>query len=172
MNSVGAPNASPYANPNSAPPARSVIPPFWSGNVGAVTGPPDDARAYNRKLIEEFRAAGRRLGERPLLLLTTTGRHTGAARTTPMMYIPDGDRLLVLASNAGAPRHPDWYLNLVANPAVTVETDGSEYEATAVVTTGEERERLFADISSRYPFFADHQAKIGRRIPVVALVRR
>ena len=83
-------------------------------------------RAYNRKLIEEFRANGRRSGERQLLVLTTTGARTGRPHSTPMMYVPDGDRVIVIASNAGAPKHPDWYRNLVANPEVTVEVDGEE----------------------------------------------
>jgi len=110
---------------------------------------PDDMQAHNRALIEEFRANGRVLGKRPLLLLTTTGARSGTLRTTPMMFIPDGDRRLVVASNAGAPRHPDWFHNLVAHPEVVVEADGEEYPATAVVPEGEERDRLFAPPRSR-----------------------
>jgi deazaflavin-dependent oxidoreductase (nitroreductase family) len=132
---------------------------------------PQDMQAHNRALIEEFRANGRRLGDRPLLLLTTVGRKTGRSRTTPMMYVRVGDRLLVIASNAGAPRHPDWYLNLVADRSVTVEVDGSEYEARAEVPAGAERDQLFASVVEQYPFFADHQAGITRTIPVVSLVR-
>lgn len=132
---------------------------------------PEDMKAYNRKLIEEFRAAGRELGGRQLLLLTTTGAKTGQPHTTPMMYVPDGDGLLVFASNAGAPRHPDWYRNLVAHPEVTVEAVGEEYRARAEVTTGAERDRLFARTAEQFPFFADHQGKITRTIPVVRLVR-
>jgi len=131
---------------------------------------PEDMQAHNRALIEEFRASGGTPG-RPLLLLTTSGRRTGEPRTTPMMYVEDGDRLLVIASNAGATREPDWCRNLRANPAVTVEITGETYPATAVVITGEERDRLFARICEGYPFFRDHQAKAGRTIPVVALER-
>lgn len=131
---------------------------------------PQDMKAHNRKVIEDFRADGG-AGDRPLLLLTTTGRRTGEHRTTPMMYVPDGDRLLVIASNAGAPKHPDWYLNLVADPRVTVEVGAQTYNAVAVVTTGAERERLFAGIQAKYPFFTDHQAGVQRQIPVVALER-
>jgi len=134
---------------------------------------PADMKAHNRKVIEEFRANGGRAPEgRQLLLLTTTGARTGQTRTTPMMFVPDGDRLLVFASNAGAPRHPSWYLNLVAHPEVRVEVAGETYDATAVVTISEERDRLFARTGEKYPFFLDHQAKIARTIPVVALVRR
>ncbi|SHN47450.1 nitroreductase family deazaflavin-dependent oxidoreductase [Cryptosporangium aurantiacum] len=133
---------------------------------------PDDVGAYNRELIRKFRESrGAAMGDRPLLLLTTVGARSGQARTSPMMYIPDGDRLLVVPSNAGAPRHPAWYHNLVANPRVTVEVGSETYEADAVVAEGEERDALFARIAEQYPFFTDHQAKTTRVIPVVALVR-
>jgi deazaflavin-dependent oxidoreductase (nitroreductase family) len=136
-----------------------------------VTELPADMKAHNRKVIEEYRA-NKGAGGRPLLLLTTIGARTGEPRTTPMMYVPDGDRLLVIASNAGAPKHPDWYRNLVANPDVTVEVDAEKYQATAEVPSGAERDRLFAGIVEKYPFFADHQAGVTRTIPVVVLVRR
>jgi len=137
-----------------------------------MTGLPDDIHAHNRQLIDQFRAAGGRLGDRALLLLTTIGRRSGLPRTTPMMFIPDGDRILVVASNAGAPRHPDWYRNLVVNPSVTVERDGATYAATAVPLTGNDRDETFDRIAQRYPFFAEHQSGVSRRIPVVALVPR
>jgi deazaflavin-dependent oxidoreductase (nitroreductase family) len=132
---------------------------------------PADMQAHNRQLIEEFRANGGSLGDRPLLLLTTTGAHSGRPHTVPVMYVPDGDRLLVIASNAGAPNHPDWYRNLAADPRVTVEVAGERYEATAVATAGEERERLWARIVEQYPFFGDHQAQVERTIPVVSMTR-
>jgi deazaflavin-dependent oxidoreductase (nitroreductase family) len=132
---------------------------------------PADIHEHNRKLIEEFRANGRRLGDRPILVLTTTGRRTGQSRPTPMMYVRDGTDF-VIASNAGAPKHPDWYRNLVADPEVTVEVDGEEYRAVARPLTGREYAERWADISGRYPFFAEHQAGVTRRIPVVALDRQ
>src|SRR5215203_4586719 len=129
---------------------------------------------YNRKLIEEFRAkrdeAGDPITDQPLLLLTTTGAKSGNRRTTPLMFVPDDDRLLVIASNAGAPKHPDWYHNLAANPEVTVEVGAEIYESFATVATGEQRERLWSGIVESYPFFADHQTKAAsRQIPVIAL---
>ena len=131
---------------------------------------------YNQRLIEEFRADRSNNGEafkgRPLLLLTTTGARSGQRRTTPMMYVHDGDRLLVIASNAGALKHPAWYYNVVAHPHVTVEVGKETYDATAIVTEGAERQQLWARIVEQYPFFADHQAKITRQIPVVVLERR
>ena len=130
---------------------------------------------YNRQLIEEFRANRSKFegpGARPLLLLTTTGAKSGQHYTTPMMYIPNGDRLLVIASNIGAPKHPDWYHNLVAHPEVTVEVGTETYEATAIVTQGTERQQLWTWIIEQYPFFADHQTKTTRQIPIIALTRR
>jgi len=131
---------------------------------------------YNQRLIEQFRADRSSNGDafkgRPLLLLTTTGARSSQPRTTPMMYVRDGERLLVIASNAGAPKHPDWYYNLVAHPHVTVEVGRETYDATAVVTEGAERQELWNKIVEQYPFFADHQAKVTRQIPVVALERR
>jgi deazaflavin-dependent oxidoreductase (nitroreductase family) len=136
-----------------------------------MTEMPSDQREYNRKLIAEFREQGRRIGGRPLLLLSTTGRSSGKRHTTPMMFVRLDDRLLVIASNAGAPKDPDWYRNLAADAAVTVEVDGEEYPATARPATGEDREALFARIVEQYPFFADHQKGVDRPIPVVELVR-
>jgi len=141
--------------------------------LGGMT---DDLRDFNSHLIEEFRANDGRLSGRfensPILLLTTTGARTGLGHTTPMMYRLDGDRLLVFASNAGAVKPPDWFFNLSANPKVTVEIGEETFEALAVVTEGEERDRLFAETVASYPFFADHQREAGRDIPVVAIERR
>src|SRR5262245_6110561 len=101
-----------------------------------MTQVPADLKAANQKLIAEFRAAGRRIEGRPLLLLTTKGRRSGEPYTTPMMYVRLDGRLLVIASAAGAPKHPDWYRNLEADPAVFVEVDGEEYAATARPAAG------------------------------------
>src|SRR5437667_8878313 len=135
-----------------------------------------DQDTYNRQLIEEFRAdrdkGGGAMKGRPLLLLTTTGAKSGQLRTKPMMFIPDGDRLLVIASNVGAPAHPDWYRNLVAHPDVTVEVGAETFDATAVVTQGAERDRLWTRVVELYPFFTGHQAKTTRQIPVIELSRR
>src|SRR4051794_15678834 len=131
---------------------------------------PSDMLAYNRTLIEQFRAdGGASMGDRRLLLLTTTGRRTGRPRTSPMMYVPDGDRLLVIASNAGAPAHPWWFANLLAEPDVTVEVPGRTYAACATPLTGDDYDRQWARIKEQYPFFAEHEVKAGRQIPVVAL---
>ena len=134
-----------------------------------------DQIEYNRRLIAEFRAArGQSAGPfagRALLLLTTTGARSGQPHTTPLMYIPLDDRLLVIASNIGAPAHPAWYHNLVAHSDVTVEVGAETFPATAVVPIGPERQRLWDHVVALHPFFADHQAKTPRVIPVIALER-
>ncbi len=135
-----------------------------------------DPQAYNQQLIEDFRTA-RDLGDvplngRPIVLLTTRGRKSLQPRTTPVMYVSDGDRLLIIASNAGAPQHPDWYHNLVAHSDVVVEVGQETYEATAVMTEGLERQKLWEKIVAQHPFFGEYQAKVERQIPVFALERR
>jgi deazaflavin-dependent oxidoreductase (nitroreductase family) len=132
-----------------------------------------DVKEINRQVIEQFRAGGPIEGMHRdrLLLLTTTGARTGQSRTTPMMFHPDGDRLLVIASNIGAPKHPDWYLNLVANPQVTVEVGNESYQAQARPAEGAERNRLWSLLKQNYPFFAEHEQKTDRVIPVVILTR-
>ena len=138
-------------------------------NVAAM----DNIQEINRRVIEQFRAGGEVEGmhREGLLLLTTTGARTGGPHTTPMMFHPNGDRVIVMASNAGARKPPDWYANLVANPSVTVERGDESYQATATVLRGEERERLWAEITKAYPFFLDHEQKAEREIPLVALTR-
>jgi F420H(2)-dependent quinone reductase len=105
----------------------------------------------------------------PLLLLTTTGRRSGAPRATVVGYIEDGPNLVVVASKGGLPEHPAWYLNLVANPEVTVERNGAKRTMRARVAANGERSRLWETVSSRYPQFNDYQAGVSREIPVVVL---
>ncbi|MEU8380839.1 nitroreductase/quinone reductase family protein [Streptosporangium sp. NPDC048865] len=129
---------------------------------------------FNQQVIEEFRANGGRVGGPfeggRLLLLTTVGARSGARHTTPLGYLPDGgERVLVIASAAGAPKHPAWFHNLVANPLVTVEDGVFTYEARAVVLEGAERDRLFARAVEADPGWAAYQAKTTRVLPVVAL---
>ena len=132
-----------------------------------------DIKEINRKVIDQFRGGGPIDGmhRERLVLLTTTGRRTGESRTTPMMFHPEEDRVLVVASNVGAPKHPDWYLNLVANPRVVVEIGDETYPAQATPLTGRERDRVWTMLKEAYPFFAEHDAGTEREIPVVALTR-
>lgn len=130
---------------------------------------------FNQNIIDEFRAHHGRMsgyfeGAR-LILLTTTGARTGTPHTTPVGYLADGgERILVIASAGGSPRHPDWYRNLLAHPEATVESGVFTYRARAEVLTGEERDRAFARAVEAEPGWQAYQEKAGDRvIPVVAL---
>jgi deazaflavin-dependent oxidoreductase (nitroreductase family) len=134
-----------------------------------------DQNEFNLKIIEEFRANG---GEtfgpfkgRPLLLLTTTGARTTESRTTPLVYSKDGDRIVVIASMGGAPKHPAWFRNLTAHPEVTVELGTEKFKARASVADGPERDRLYEQQATEMPAFNEYQQKTTRRIPVVVLNR-
>ena len=131
---------------------------------------------WNSQLIKEFRANGGKVGGEfegaPLLLLTSIGARSGQRRTTPLMYLPDSNRLVVFASKAGAPTNPDWYHNLVAHPEATVEVGTETFDVMAVVTTGEERDQFYARHAKLYPGFAEYEKKTTRKIPVIALQRR
>ena len=132
-----------------------------------------DIQEINRNVIAKFRAGGPIEGMQRdrLVLLTTTGRRSGRRHTTPMMFHRDGDRVLVIASNVGAPKHPQWYLNLLANPRVTVEIGDEAYPALATPTAGADRDRAWTMLKQTYPFFVDHEKATERTIPVVALTR-
>ena len=132
--------------------------------------------SYNDAIISEFRANGGKVGGswegRDLLLLTTAGRKTGRRSTTPVAFVRDGDRLLVFGSHGGAPDHPDWFKNLVADPRVTVEVGQEGYQATATPLEGQERDRRFAEQVQRSPQFGEYARRAAPRvIPVVALER-
>jgi deazaflavin-dependent oxidoreductase (nitroreductase family) len=129
-----------------------------------------------RALIADFRAHGGKVTNgpfagRPVLLLTTTGAKSGQPRLAPLVYSRAGDHYVVVASKGGAPTHPAWYHNLLANPVVTVEVGGETFEARARVTEGAERDRLFAERAAASPNFAEYQNKTTRVIPVVVLER-
>ena len=132
-----------------------------------------DREDWNSNIIQEFRTNEGKVGGpfegAPLLLLHTTGARSGEERINPMMYLADGDRLVVFASKGGAPTNPDWYHNLVANPEVEIEVGTERRTMRAVVAEGEERDRLYAEQSRRYPQFAKYQEGTDRTIPVVIL---
>jgi deazaflavin-dependent oxidoreductase (nitroreductase family) len=134
-----------------------------------------DPNDFNTGIIEEFRANAGKVGGpfegAPLLLLTTTGAKTGQARTSPVMYLPDGERMVVFASKAGAPTNPDWYHNLVAHGTASVEVGTDRFSVRAVVATGEERDQLYRRQAELYPGFAEYQQKTTRQIPVITLER-
>ena len=103
------------------------------------------------------------------LLLTTRRRKSGKLRRTALIYGRDGDRYLVVASKGGAPQHPGWYRNLLANPEVEVQAGTAKMKARARTATGEERARLWQKALEFWPPYADYQKKTEREIPVVVL---
>ena len=105
----------------------------------------------------------------PVLLLTTTGRRSGKARTTPLTFFREAADLVVVASNGGADRPPDWSLNLLQNPRAVVEIGTGKLTVTARTASAEERERLWVGITATYSGYAGYQKKTTRQIPVVIL---
>ncbi len=126
----------------------------------------------NKNVIETFRAnAGKVEGWGSLILLTTTGAKSGQPRIAPLMLVEEGDRILAVASKGGSPKHPDWYLNLLAHPEVTVEVGSEKFTTTAKVLSGDERTKAFKRAVEVFPNYAEYQRKTEREIPVIALER-
>jgi deazaflavin-dependent oxidoreductase (nitroreductase family) len=105
------------------------------------------------------------------LLLTTIGRRSGSKRTTPLIYGPDGDRYVVVASKGGAEEHPAWYLNLTADPEVEVQVLADRFSGRARTASDDERARLWTMMAERWPAYDEYQHKTSREIPVVVLER-
>jgi deazaflavin-dependent oxidoreductase (nitroreductase family) len=129
----------------------------------------EDFLAYNQGVIDEFRANHGAVTQPPfpVLLLTTTGARTGRRTTVPLGFAVDDDgRVFVVASKAGAPRHPAWFHNLRANASVTVELGERSFQARAVVTAGEERDRLYRRIAGDGNAYEKNTARV---FPVVVL---
>jgi len=115
---------------------------------------------------------GGRFGKAPVLLLTTTGRRTGQPRTWPVVYLDDGDRYLIVASNAGSDHHPAWYLNLLDQPEVEVEVGGRREVRVAEPLCVEDKERAWPRLVAIHPVFDSYRRKTARPIPVIALTAR
>lgn len=130
----------------------------------------NEAASYNRKVIAEFReSGGQPIAGNPILLLHTTGAKSGRELVSPLVYHRDGDRLFIFGSANGADRHPAWYHNLAANPDLTIEIGADTRPMRATITTGAERDQIYAGQSERAPQFADYQGRTERVIPVIAL---
>ena len=129
-------------------------------------------KAFNARLIADFRANhGQFTGDmagRGLLILTTTGAHSGESREVVLGYGRHGDQLVVIASNNGAPKAPDWYNNLLANPTATVELAGPErFEVRATTAGSAERDELARSV----PYLSQQQSLTKREIPIVVFER-
>lgn len=130
---------------------------------------------WNKQVIEEFRANDGKVGgmfaNSTLVLLHTTGAKSGKERINPLITIEDGDRLIIAASAAGAPAHPDWYYNVVASPMISIEYGSKAYEARATVTSEPERSELYGKLVAVFGAFAEYENNTTRVIPVITLSR-
>jgi deazaflavin-dependent oxidoreductase (nitroreductase family) len=135
----------------------------------------NEVKDWNKKVIEEFRANDGKVGgpfaNMTLLLLHTTGAKSGLPRVNPVAYMADDEKLVIIASKAGASSNPGWYYNLIANPEVCVEAGTEQFQALAAITQEPERTELFEKMATLYPGFAEYPRKTTRIIPVVTLTR-
>jgi len=131
---------------------------------------------YGQEHIERYEATDGEEGYdwrngTSILVLTTTGRRSGAARKNALIFRPHGDDYLIVASKGGAPEPPDWYRNLQDNPDVQVQIKGDKFAARARTATAHEKPRLWQEMLEVWPDYADYQQKTDREIPVVVLER-
>jgi deazaflavin-dependent oxidoreductase (nitroreductase family) len=133
-------------------------------------------RAFGRLHTRLYRLTGGRLGLKTgslsHLLLTTTGRRSGEARTVPLTFMQDGPRYVLVASNGGSDRHPAWWLNLETHPEATVQVGGESMRVVARLARGQERAELWARLKDYNPFYGQYEQITDRDIPVVVLDRR
>lgn len=114
---------------------------------------------------------GGTLQGKPVIILTTRGRHSGKVRKAPLMRVEHNGTYAVVASMGGAPKHPVWYLNMIASPAVTLQDGPNVYEMLAREVHGDEKARWWAVAVAAWPAYAEYQTKTDRQIPVVVLER-
>jgi len=133
-------------------------------------------KAFGKLNVPLYRATrGRLFGQiagTPVLLLTTVGRRSGAPRTVPVVYLGDGERMIVIGSNAGHESAPAWSLNLEANPDAEVEIGGERRKIRARIAEGEERAELWRKMNERYSGFEDYSARTTREIRLFVLEPR
>jgi deazaflavin-dependent oxidoreductase (nitroreductase family) len=132
-------------------------------------------REVNEQVIADFRAGGEisveGIHRERIVLLTTTGERTFAPTTVPVMFTATERGILVVASDDGAEREPQWYRNVVADPVVHVEEPTQEYDGAARVLAQRVREEAWAKLIAEHPFFADQQEKAGRELPLVEITK-
>ena len=147
--------------------------------AGALRGRPYPAHvAFLQRLVTTAHTAAYRLtggaiggtiAGLPMLLLTTIGRRTNQLRTAPLLYLRDGDDLVIVASNGGAAKHPTWWLNLQARPRALVQVEDRRFTVRAQQASASERDRLWPLVVALYPSYKQYQARTARPIPVIVL---
>jgi deazaflavin-dependent oxidoreductase (nitroreductase family) len=133
-------------------------------------------RLFGDEHVRRYRETGGEVGHvwkegSTVLLLTTTGRRSGKARTIPLIYARDGDRYVIVASKGGAPEDPGWYRNLEKTPEVELQVEDQVFPAHARTATGEERQLLWRKANEVWPHYREYAEKTEREIPVVVLER-
>lgn len=136
----------------------------------------DGSNDFNNKIIEEFRANQGRVGGAwagtPMILIHHIGAKSGIERVTPLAYTPQGDsRYVIVASNGGAPTHPDWYYNLKANPRIKVELGTQTFTVFAEELEATARAGLWPKLVAAWPSLGEFATKTTRRIPLLVLTR-
>ena len=130
---------------------------------------------WAREQLETYEGSGGTKGTTlrgmPVIILTSVGAKTGKLRKTPLMRVEHDGQYAVVASLGGAPKHPVWYYNLVANPRITIERGDETYSARAVLTEGASRQDAFDKMTVALPRFGDYQKNVDREIPMFRLVR-
>ena len=124
-----------------------------------------------RRYLETDGEVGHDWNGAPILVLFTTGRKSGQQRSSALIYGQDGDRYVLIGSQGGAPTHPNWYLNLTAEPDVEVQVRADRFHARARTAEGAERARLWALMNEVWPSYDAYQTRTDRQIPVVVLER-
>ena len=127
------------------------------------------AKDHIREYVESNGKQGYLWRGVPTLLLTTRGRKSGLLRRTALIFGRDGKNYMVVASKGGAPKHPAWYLNLVANPEVKIQVGADKFTVHARTATKEEKPRLWKIMTEIFPRYDEYQAKAGREIPLIIL---
>lgn len=165
------------ARPAGAHAAPSVIGPAAGAHLASSLNPraKEASMLFGTEHVERYRATGGEEGHdwqgTKALILTTTGRKSGAERDSPLIYGEHGDDYIVVASKGGAPDHPAWYKNLVEHPHVRVQVGPEVFDASARTATAEERSELWALMTKEWPAYDEYQTKTEREIPLVVLER-
>lgn len=141
--------------------------------VDPTEAAPDNMEDFNAKVIAEFRENGGKVGGMfegaPLVILHTTGAKSGKEHVSPLVYFPFEGQRYIMASKGGAPTHPAWYHNLVANPNITIEIGDATETATARILDADERAPVWSAVVAAMPNFGEYERSTTRTIPVIAL---
>jgi len=135
-----------------------------------------DYSLFGDEHVRRYEETGGKVGhdwnDAPVLILHTKGRKSGVTRKNPLIYGRDGDDYLIVASKGGAPDHPAWYLNLLADPNATIQVWGDVIPVTARTATSDEKARLWPTMTAHWPDYDEYQEKTSREIPLVVLSPR